>query len=311
MLVLLCTRFFAFQPRTVPRALTVARAQPWVAALEASIEKERRKRSALEKEQLAAEQAESLGRWAQLVVANLYMMDASTRCIEVQDWDSGEPVELRFSKSPRLEADEAFAKARRLRRGSVVVAGLLEKSTKRIDALALALDTLDLDAALQLGVSPPPEPPADPPKPTVAKKKWTGRSFVAPVSGVPILVGRNRRENDYLSCVLAKGRDVWMHVRNAGGAHVVLQLSKNASSPEHDDDLQLAANLAVFYSNLRHEHKALVTIAEPKHVWKPPRAGPGAVQIKKERASLLGLPDDVPADLIDLRRDAGGLQFGG
>ena len=35
-------------------------------------------------------------------------------------------------------------------------------------------------------------------------------------------MGRSRRENDYLSMVLARDGDYWLHARGAPGAHVLL-----------------------------------------------------------------------------------------
>ena len=122
------------------------------------------------------------------------------------------------------------------------------------------------------------------PKTPVEKKKkstWTGRTFTSP-AGVPILVGRSRKENDRLSLVIARDGDYWLHARNAPGAHVLLQLSRAPryySEPE-PDCLQMAADLAAFYSDLRNEARADVTYTSPKHVTKPPRAPPGAVRLR-------------------------------
>ena len=59
--------------------------------------------------------------------------------------------------------------------------------------------------------------------PKKKKSTWTGRTFTSP-AGVPILVGRSRKENDRLSLVRGDG-DYWLHARNAPGAHVLLQLA--------------------------------------------------------------------------------------
>ena len=95
---------------------------------------------------------------------------------------------------------------------------------------------------------------------------------------MPILVGRSRKENDRLSLVIARDGDYWLHARNAPGAHVLLQLSRAPryySEPE-PDCLQMAADLAAFYSDLRNEARADVTYTSPKHVTKPrARAGRG------------------------------------
>ncbi|KAJ8598772.1 hypothetical protein CTAYLR_009864 [Chrysophaeum taylorii] len=271
-------------------------------ALEKALEQERRKAASLRKEAEEAEKAEKLGRWAQLVVANMYQLSDLTKSVEVDDWETGEKVTLTFTKSPREDSEAAFARARRLRRGAKVVAELLAASERRLGDLERALDGDDLSAS-DLGIEAAGPSKKNKPFSRPTRRKWTGRTFVAPKSGVPVLVGRNRRENDYLSCVVAKDPDVWFHARGAAGAHVVLQLSKSKVADAPDEDVQFAANLAVFYSDLRDERKAVVARALPKHVWKPPRAPPGAVAIKKEEASVLGFPSDVPPDLIK-RREA-------
>lgn len=48
------------------------------------------------------------------------------------------------------------------------------------------------------------------------------RRFTTP-SGLPVLVGRNNRQNDELSIKVAREQDVWMHARHVPGAHVVLR----------------------------------------------------------------------------------------
>ena len=40
--------------------------------------------------------------------------------------------------------------------------------------------------------------------------RWTGREFTSP-QGIPILVGRNSRENELLTLQIAKDPDVRMH----------------------------------------------------------------------------------------------------
>lgn len=273
----------------------------WVPeAVEKEIGRELKKMESLERESIEAGKAEALGQWAQLVVGNMYRLSEETRSAWVEDWETGESVELVFSKSPRIEAEEAFAKARRLRRGSQVVAKLLSKSKERLEKLQSVESEED---ALRLGLVEPIVAEKAPPRPEVSstkdKKKWTGRVFRAPQTGVPVLVGRNKRENDYLSCVVAKTPDVWLHARGAPGAHVLVQYSKAKGTKPHEDDLQFAANLAAFYSDFKVEKKVWVTCVDPKHLWKPPKAPPGAVAIKQELSPVLGFPDQAAVDASD------------
>ena len=73
-----------------------------------------------------------------------------------------------------------------------------------------------------------------------------------------------------------------------------------------EDDLQFAANLAIFYSDARTERKAAVTTAEPKHITKPRGAPPGAVSLRQEGNTLMGRPDLVSEDLKVAREESGG-----
>jgi len=86
-----------------------------------------------------AERAERLGKWAELVVANLYRLEDGMTSLSVDDYESGKKVTLKFNtgkyKSPREEAEAAFALARRLRRGSKAVAALIAESDERSRAL--------------------------------------------------------------------------------------------------------------------------------------------------------------------------------
>ena len=235
-------------------------AEPLFSVLQAGLaraaEREQRKRASLEKEAAAATKAEQLGRWGTLVTSNLYRIPADATSAVVEDWEQGgKEVTLTFDAkigSPQLEAEKAFAAARKLRRGSVVVADLLEESRRtsaslgewqaRVEQSAndpYALGSLQAQLVkrakkLNLKLAEL-QPSGDAPKkaarageaqkPRAKPGGWTGRTFTSP-AGVPILVGRNRKENEELSLRVAKPADVWMHVRDSPGAHVILQLSQ-------------------------------------------------------------------------------------
>ena len=106
------------------------------------------------------------------------------------------------------------------------------------------------------------------------------------------------------SCVLAD-------VRGAPGAHVVLQMSRvKGKELPRDECLQMSADLAAFYSELRDDGKALVTYASPKHVTKPNGAPLGAVKLRKEGGTIVGRPssDMIPDEVKALRERE---RFGG
>ena len=60
-----------------------------------------------------------------------------------------------------------------------------------------------------------------------------------------------------------------------------------------------------FCSDYRHNGKAEVTMAEPKHIIKPPNAPLGAVKLRQELGVLVGLPDNVPEEVKEYRGQSG------
>jgi len=292
-------------------------------ALGAALSKEERKRASLVRESQAAKTAESLGKWATLVTSNLYRIQADAEHAEVEDWDNGGvTVTLRFDlktyASPREQAEAAFAKARRLRRGSAVLEDLISRTDhtcaeikrwvseleevtgraagdggsaqREVEELYYAInagfkrlklkpldDLVYTDASASGGsrsvvVAPNRNSCSDAPRVQGAAAVWQGRTFTAP-SGTPILVGRRRAENELLSTKLAREPDLWFHVRDAPGAHVVLQLSRSRprrsvedegfSSEGHDADDkpeeqtgELGGSAARKMRHVRHAHGA-------------------------------------------------------
>ncbi len=93
-------------------------------------------------------------------------------------------------------------------------------------------------------------------------------------SGHTILVGRNNRQNDYITFKAAVRRDTWFHVRQMPGSHVIL---KEAPYPPPPEDIEEAAFLAAYYSRGRESGAVAVDYTEVRHVRRRPGGKPGFV----------------------------------
>ena len=93
--------------------------------------------------------------------------------------------------------------------------------------------------------------------------------------GFEILIGRNNRQNDYLTMKLAKPDDTWLHVKNIPGSHVIIRNPQGRDIPE--PTLQTAAEAAAHYSRAREASKVAVDYTLRKFVRKPKGAKPGMV----------------------------------
>ena len=99
-------------------------------------------------------------------------------------------------------------------------------------------------------------------------------------SGSTILVGRNKTENDHLTFNVAKNKDLWFHVKDYPGAHVILVA--NDSGIFNTLDIQTAANYAVRYSKANKLPWCDVSWCSVLNVEKMPKSPPGEVMISCE-----------------------------
>ena len=92
---------------------------------------------------------------------------------------------------------------------------------------------------------------------------WQGKVFVSK-DGFPVLVGRSREENLELTFKIARGNDLWMHVRGKPGAHVLIPVPSGKSVPL--ETLLDAAALCIFYSGGKDWGKTEVDYTFKKYV---------------------------------------------
>ncbi len=105
-------------------------------------------------------------------------------------------------------------------------------------------------------------------------KKLPPRKFVTD-SGYTIFVGRNNVQNDELTLKRAKNYDMWFHVKDAAGSHVIAVSDK--AKPFDDKIIRQAAMLAAFYSKAHASSNVAVDYTIVKNVHKPNGAKPGMV----------------------------------
>src|SRR5690606_17935970 len=85
----------------------------------------------------------------------------------------------------------------------------------------------------------------------------------------------------------ARPDDIWLHVKDLPGSHVILQAGPELT----DDDLQDAARLAAYFSKARASSKVAVDWTRARHVRKPKGARPGMV-IYDHHQTIYVSPDE-------------------
>lgn len=95
------------------------------------------------------------------------------------------------------------------------------------------------------------------------------------INGYTIFIGRNNKENDYLTCKFAKKTDLWFHTKNTPGSHVILKVPLNENIP--DEILIEAAKLAAGHSKAKNSSHTPVDYCKVSNIKKPSGSKPGFV----------------------------------
>lgn len=92
--------------------------------------------------------------------------------------------------------------------------------------------------------------------------------------GYNIYVGKNNRQNDELTMKFANKNDIWLHVQNMPGSHVIIRNDRNEIT---DKVIKEASILAAYYSKGKYSNNIPVDYTEKKNVKKSSGAKPGMV----------------------------------
>lgn len=111
--------------------------------------------------------------------------------------------------------------------------------------------------------------------------------------GIDIYVGKNNLQNDYLTLKFAHNNDIWMHIKNIPGSHVII---KNIGTIP-DSTLFEGASLAAYYSKGKNSTKVPIDYTEVRNVKKMAKGKPGMVTYSTNKTIYV---DPVKPDLKEL-----------
>ena len=94
-------------------------------------------------------------------------------------------------------------------------------------------------------------------------------------AGLRLQVGRNHRQNEWISLRQARRGDLWFHAQELPGSHVVL---KSSERPAGEADLQAAADLAAYFSRGRGNRRVPVVMLPTDTLQRIPGAVAGTVR---------------------------------
>lgn len=113
--------------------------------------------------------------------------------------------------------------------------------------------------------------------------------------GYDIYVGKNNRQNDYVTLKIGRSTDLWFHTKGIHGSHVIIKTSDAETVP--DETYLEAATLAAYYSKGRSGSNIPVDYTEVKNVKKPSGAKPGMV-IYVNYSTIYTNPDEKTVEKL-------------
>ncbi|MBD3308728.1 DUF814 domain-containing protein, partial [candidate division KSB3 bacterium] len=263
-----------------------------LSALSARLSKLRTKRGHLLKQQEQIDQAEAYKRQGDLITANIYQLSKGMETAQVVDYYSDRQEMIEIPLDPRLtpsqNAQRYFKRYNKLKHGKGIIEQRLQATEQRIAYLEeLAFFVEEAEGMRELERFQAELEEADlSTRPKRARQPRPSEESASPFlrfvssDGFEIYVGRSSRENDLLTQRTALPDDLWFHVHQAPGSHVVvLNRQRNTTVPEQT--LREAASLAAYYSKLRRSGKVDVIYTPKKYVKKPKGSPPGLVTLSQ------------------------------
>lgn len=113
---------------------------------------------------------------------------------------------------------------------------------------------------------------------------------------IDIYVGKNSKQNEFLTMKMAKKDDLWFHTRGIPGSHVIVRTEGKEVS---DKTMLEASILAAYYSSGRNSLGVKVDYTQKKYVRKPKNAKTGMV-IYENQKTLIANPQLIKS--IDITK---------
>lgn len=242
-----------------------------------------------------AESAEHYQKMGELLTAHMHLVRQGDKNVIVTDYYDPEQntltIELNANKTPSENAQSYFKTYQKLKTSKQAVKTEMKKTETEIDYLEQLLQ--QIDTAREADIEEIREELRE--EGYIKKQKQRNKQKNKPKKPVPetytatdgttIHVGKNNKQNEYVSMKLAHRDDIWLHALGIPGSHVVIR-----SGNPGEAVLEEAAQLAAYFSKAQHSSSVPVDYTKIRHVKKPNGAKPGFVTYDNQK-TLFVTPD--------------------
>ncbi len=242
-----------------------------------------------------AEKYPRLQKKGELLLAYQSRVEKGDRHLECEDYATRETVSIRLDpqKSAVENATDYFERAKKQKKSIPHIKQQIVRSKREKEYLGLIESQLDEATLAELE-----EIREELVREGYLRMKKSGtkkrkpRQATKPMvffdeTGMEILVGKNNTQNARITHELAKPADVWFHVKDAPGSHVVVK----KGFPLSETTIRTAAQLAAYHSKMRLSSSVPVDYTEKRNIKKIPGRQPCFVTYKNH-ATIFIDPDE-------------------
>lgn len=250
------------------------------------LQKNKRKLAIHEKTIKRAKGAQKYQRLGELLTAHMHLVsqgDASVIVIDYYDPDQKEvTIPLQTDKTPSENAQAFFTRYRKLKTSAKVVQREIYKTKAEIgyfEQLLQQIENVREDDLEEIREELREEGYLRKQRrPRRRKIKKPKPQLFKASDGTHIFVGRNNRQNDYLTHRLAHRDDIWLHTKDIPGSHVVIRAYNPSEKTLHE-----GAQLAAYFSRAQQSASVPVDYTHVRHVKKPRGGKPGFVTYDEQK----------------------------
>ena len=252
---------------------------------------------------------EKLKLFGELITANIYAIPQNMKSVSLLNYysEAGEYIDIPLNQNllPQENAQRYYKKYAKAKSTFTYTTRQLADSQKEHEYLESVLQLLDNCTALRemdevrqelaeqgymtLKGKHASKKPASKKQPAMTEPLHFKSS-----DGFDIYVGKNNKQNDYLTLKFSQSNDIWFHTKNIPGSHVIIK--KNGRDIP-DKTLEEAATLAAWHSKARMSSNVSVDFTTVKNVNKPSGAKPGMVIYVNYKTAVV-TPDKSMVDKL-------------
>lgn len=248
--------------------------------VEAALMKTKKKLKFLAQDLATAENSEQQKIIADTLMANIYQIEKGATKVTLHNIYDDTPLTIALSPA-RTAVDNAQSYYKKYNKYKRAL-GEIKKQQEDTKDLLLYLESLEASLStattkgeiaeikaeiIDIGLLAKP------------KKKTLGTEKSKPLelklsADTTLYIGKNNKQNDFVTFKLGRGSDLWFHTKNIPGSHVIL---KTTLPTADEQDITTAAEIAAAFSKAKDSSKVPVDYTERRFVKKPNGAKPGFV----------------------------------